>query len=313
MTTIHLLNTNTQLTMAKPLIPLQNALIENLTTAQTDGFSVRTFQDSCVHFHWHLHPEVELTYIREGQGILYAGGSVTPFAAGDLCLLGSGLAHAYGSDPRERLGARWSVMHFLPALWGDAFWGMSRNRAVHDLLNLSRRGLCFSGSAAERCSILLNSLEQEAGQRSGMSKWMEIMECLVESRDMRIIGHEDFSEVNSIEVDPRLRKTMRWIDENAGSDTITQAAAAGLVRMSASAFCRFFRQHTGKTFRDYVNEVRIARACSNLTNSDANISEIAFHTGFGNLSNFNRQFRRIIGRTPGEYRKMTLGLNRRPG
>jgi len=312
MATIPLLNTNTQLIMPKPFIPLKNALIENLAAAQTDGFSVRAFQDSCVHFHWHLHPEVELTCIREGQGILHAGGSVTPFAAGDVCLLGSGLPHAYGSDPRERLGARWSVMHFLPALWGDAFWAMNRNRGVYDLLQLSRRGLCFSGSAAERCSTLLSSLEIEANQRSGMSKWMEMLECLVESRDMRIISHEDFSELNSVEVDPRLRKIMRWIDENACSDTITQADAASLVRMSASAFCRFFRQRTGKTFRDYVNEVRVARACSNLKNTDASISEIAFHSGFGNLSNFNRQFRRIIGRTPREYRRTTLMLNRRP-
>lgn len=296
--------------MTNPLRPLGNPLIENLAEARTDGFSIHSFADACVHFHWHLHPEVELTCIREGQGVLHAGGSVAPFAAGDICLLGSDLPHAYGSDPRERNGARWTVLHFLPSLWGEAFWKMPRNRSIRELLQLSRRGLCFSGPPAQRCARLLHSLEEQNSRGAGMSTWMEILECLAACRDPRILNQKDCSELNAAPVDPRLRQVLQWIDDNVGYDTITQTDAAGLVRMSASAFCRFFRRHTGKAFRDYVNEVRVARACSYLTHSDASISEIAFRSGYGNLSNFNRRFRRIVGRTPGEYRKTTLTMNK---
>lgn len=292
--------------MPNPPSRLGPPRIENLPEARIDGFSVHSFQDSCVHFHWHFHPEIELNCIREGQGILYAGHSVAPFAAGDICLLGPNLPHAYGSDPRERQGARWTVMHFHPTLWGDAFWRMPRNRGVRDLLELSRRGLCFRGPATERCAALLESLEAETPRESGMSKWLEILECLAASRGPRVVNHESFPEVSPPVADARLREILHWIDENAGCDTITQTAAARLIRMSPPAFCRFFRRHTGKTFRDYLGEVRVARACSGLTHLDASIAEIAFRSGFGNLSNFNRRFRKIIGRTPSDYRKTSL-------
>lgn len=289
--------------------PLGPPRIENLPEAQVDGFSVHSFEDSCVHFHWHFHPEVELNYVREGQGILYAGRAVAPFAAGDICLLGPNLPHAYGSAPCERLGARWTVMHFLPTLWGDVFWQMPRNRRVRELLKTTPRGLVFSGSAIERCAALLKSLETGAGRDAGMSTWMEILECLAASRTYRVLNPDGFSEVPPPSTDPRLREILHWIDENADRDTITQATAARLVRMSPPGFCRFFRRHTGKTFRNYLSEVRVARACSSLTHSDASIAEIAFRSGFGNLSNFNRRFQKIIGRTPSDYRKTSLTDN----
>lgn len=60
--------------------------------------------------------------------------------------------------------------------------------------------------------------------------------------------------------------------------------------MSVSAFSRFFKRTLGKTFTDYVTELRLSHACKLLLETDASISEAAFQAGFNNLSNFNRRF-----------------------
>jgi len=73
--------------------------------------------------------------------------------------------------------------------------------------------------------------------------------------------------------------------------------------LSPGAFSRFFKTRTGKSLPQYVNELRIGRACSLLAEGDAKVSDIALDSGFENLANFNRQFRSITGMMPRQYRE----------
>ena len=78
---------------------------------------------------------------------------------------------------------------------------------------------------------------------------------------------------------------------------------AELLGMTPSAFSRFFRRATGRTFVDYLGALRIAHACELLVETDLPVLQISLAAGFNNLSNFNRRFRRLKGMTPGEYRR----------
>ena len=73
--------------------------------------------------------------------------------------------------------------------------------------------------------------------------------------------------------------------------------------MSESRFSRFFRRATGNTFTDFVNRVRINRACQLLMESDRTITAICYEVGFNNVANFNRRFLEIKGMTPSEFRR----------
>jgi AraC-like DNA-binding protein len=73
--------------------------------------------------------------------------------------------------------------------------------------------------------------------------------------------------------------------------------------MSESRFSRFFRRATGNTFTDFVNRVRINRACQLLMESDRLITHVCYEVGFNNVANFNRRFLEIKGMTPSEFRK----------
>ncbi len=73
--------------------------------------------------------------------------------------------------------------------------------------------------------------------------------------------------------------------------------------MSASAFSRWFRREIGKPCVVYLAELRVGHACEDLLASDRSVVDIAFSSGFRNLANFNRWFRRVKGMSPSEYRK----------
>jgi AraC-like DNA-binding protein len=77
--------------------------------------------------------------------------------------------------------------------------------------------------------------------------------------------------------------------------------------MSPSGFAQVFRRWTGRTFTDYVGELRLASVCRSLVGSDRPIAEIAFACGFGTLANFNRRFRRAFGMSPRDYRRAGRG------
>jgi len=110
------------------------------------------------------------------------------------------------------------------------------------------------------------------------------------------------------ESDPRLRTVLAYLAENAGG-SVSHADAARLVRLSPSAFSRFFRRAIGKTFGAYLTDLRLREACRQLLETDRTISEIAFDSGFGNLSNFNNSFRLALGMPPGDFRRQSIAAN----
>ncbi len=77
--------------------------------------------------------------------------------------------------------------------------------------------------------------------------------------------------------------------------------------LSDSAFSRFFMARVGMPLPDYLNEVRIGRACRLLMEVEKPIAAIARTCGYGTLANFNRRFRDLRGVTPSEWRSRLRG------
>jgi len=82
------------------------------------------------------------------------------------------------------------------------------------------------------------------------------------------------------------------------------------MNMSSVSFNRFIKKCTGKTFVEYVNDIRIGYASKWLIERDLSISEIAFMCGFNSIANFNRVFRKNKGSTPTQYRQDFSGIRR---
>ncbi len=102
-----------------------------------------------------------------------------------------------------------------------------------------------------------------------------------------------------------LAKARAFIEANL-SEPLPLALVARKSGLSESHFCRIFREGTGLTMKDYVNRRRIQWAKKELLKSETRISEIAFLIGYQSLSQFNRSFSRITGRSPSRYRSEEL-------
>ena len=283
--------------------PFSDPLIEPLPGARRSGLHIKSYEKPCVDFHWHFHPEIELVCIEKGRGVRPVGRSVEPFSPGDLCLIGSGVPHAFGSLPSQRKGARWIVGHFLPEVWGEPFWSLPENRRIVRLLRQSRRGLRYDTQEAAPVRRLLAGAEQASGSATRLALWLEILDCLARAKKTSFLNPVSYSHEKP-DADPRLQKVLAWVEAHAADPDMTQARAAAGVGMSPQAFCRFFRIRAGRTFHRYVNEVRVARACGELFGGDDAIAEIACAAGYNNLANFNRRFREITGTTPREFRRL---------
>ena len=100
----------------------------------------------------------------------------------------------------------------------------------------------------------------------------------------------------------RMQLIYKYVETNF-QEEINLDQAAQLISMTVPAFCRYFKKLSNKTFIQFTNEFRIAHACRLLTDEDQSIAEVSFDSGFNNLSHFNKQFKKITGLSPRDYRR----------
>jgi AraC-like DNA-binding protein len=99
----------------------------------------------------------------------------------------------------------------------------------------------------------------------------------------------------------RIRKARHFIHEHCG-EQISLGHVAKAVSTSPNYLSEKFKEATGINFVSYVARVRYEKAAGLLRESDLRISEIAFATGFQSLSQFNRTFRKLAGKSPTDFR-----------
>lgn len=106
---------------------------------------------------------------------------------------------------------------------------------------------------------------------------------------------------------PAITRAKAFIAEHLSED-LSLGDVAKAVNMSRFYFCKSFRKHAGLNFTDYVARLRVERAKELLLNPNLRVSEIAYEVGFQSLTHFNRVFRRVVGKSPTDYRgKVAVG------
>lgn len=250
------------------------------------------------HFKWHYHPEYELTLILKGKGKRLVGDSYESFSAGDLVLLGSNLPHTWVSDLPVRSLSEAVVIQFS-ADFIDSFLQHQECSFIHTLLLRSSTGLFF----AKMNGDMLVTRIQQLPARRGVERITELLSILndLSLRKARPLSSGHFQPMIGTLQEQRINKVCQFVQKNSREHLSLQKLSS-LVSLSESAFCKFFKRTTGKTYSDYVNEVRIGKACALLRDTDQTIAEVAYSSGFESLTYFNRLFLRKKGLRPSEYR-----------
>ncbi len=286
-----------------PSDPLgQTPLLFPLAEAQSHAFIVSRYREPTAHFLWHFHPETELVWTRSGRGLRYVGEAVEAFQAGDLVLLGGSVPHTWSSAPDHRRGTDWTVIHFRPESWGSLFWHLPELRPVNQLLTNAARGLQFTGPGRWEVGQRVEALARSRPHcLAGISRFLDILRLLGSLGVRPLNAHP--AAVPKSKAESRFQQALDLVHQRA-HEALTQAEVAGSVGLSPAAFSRWFKQHSGRVFQRYRNEVRVANVCAHLAAGGENVTEAAGACGYNNLANFYRRFREITGLTPREFRRL---------
>lgn len=246
----------------------------------------------------HRHRQVELTWIEAGAGIRFVGNSVAPFDAGDMVLLGENVPHAWVSANQNGV-ARASVLQFPPEL--VAHNAMPELRALAPLVDGARQGLSISGASHARIAALMLEIEARSGV-ARLASLLELLHVLAQAAgDLQAVSSWTQREAAGERAN-KVDRLTAWIHGNMASELDIDAAAA-IVHITPAAFSRFFRREFGKTFSEYVNDIRCSEACVLLRQTDRPIGMVAQLCGFNSQPHFHREFIRRTQLTPLQYRR----------
>lgn len=263
---------------------------------------------------WHYHPEYELVLVNRSSGRRMVGDHIGYFEEDDLVLMGPGIHHVWVNDSMYINGqadhlADAVVVHFLEDFMiGQNMMELPELEPLKRVLTASRRGLLIHGDTkAEINRIMRNMLPKNGIQR--LSELFNIFDILNRTDEYEPLASPNYmlrTQQSPFSTDRHSKITdyiMRNFDKEISLNEVASEAS-----MAITTFCNFFKTHYRMTFVEYLNTIRIAHVCKLLAEeTDRNIVEIAYECGYNNLANFNRQFKRLKGMSPTEYRrKLTL-------
>jgi len=281
------------------------ALYESVYNLPATSFTVRQFEERCFSAPYHFHPELELTYIIKGKGKRYVGSRIDEYQSGDLVLLGENLPHCWkteATDPEE-INAKSIVIHFGRDFLGEHFFKVPEMKLIDKLLKVSRRGVQFKGNITKEIGQRMYDLLIEQNNIKKLGKLLNILDNLSLTNDYVVLEQQNIYEDIAVIEREKINNVTAYVVDHF-KNPITVAQMATLVCMSPHAFCKYFKRITRKTFMEMVIDYRIDFAAQQLIHTDLAISQIAFESGFADLSNFYRTFKKK--HSPLTYRKSFL-------
>ena len=257
---------------------------------------------------WHNHPEYELHAIRRTSGLCYVGTYSGPFEPGNLVMAGPNLPHMWvtdrsgydeGTEFGHFIADRDVVVQFSEGFARGCVDLFSDASELSDLMALSSAGIQFSNATSAVVVPLMDELANTKGpHRLGL--FFDIIGHLAEDKDRKILSVE--WRATHCQHPRRLDNILRKITENLTRPDFTCSELAKREKMELSNFSRFFERHMNCSCTEYINRLRVYKACQLLIETDMRITAIAYDVGYGTLSTFNRNFQRFISLSPTAFR-----------
>jgi len=260
-------------------------------------------QSTTKSFEWHYHSEIEICLTLDSIGSKHVGDHVNHYEKPHLVLLGSNLPHSWQGQALTPTKPQTIYVIQIPVKWlSDLIKNNPELGLLSNMLKLSLRGIEFSSEVTAKASILCEKMNT-ADAFEQYVLLIELLNLMVKDKNRSILASSfyTFENTTDISVD-RLDRVIKYIYQNF-TQTISADELATLAHMSTNHFHRFFKQRTEQTLTQFINQLRIGKACKLLINSNVHISAISDQCGFRNISNFNRRFQIMKSCTPKEFRK----------
>jgi|TARA_B110000503_G_scaffold16510_1_gene23556 AraC-like DNA-binding protein/uncharacterized RmlC-like cupin family protein len=248
---------------------------------------------------WHYHPEMEIVYVNGGSGKRHIGNHMSYYADGDLLLIGAQLPH-FGFTDHLTQNKSEVVIQAREDFLGTDFFDAPEMTHIKQLLVRSRQGLAFGDGVKASVGPKIEAL-LHLGTFDRLLSFLNILQQLALTKDFAVLNAEHLI-LESKPQDTHRLDTIYSFVGTAFMRPISLDEISDKVSMTPQAFSRYFKQKTGKTFVQFVNEYRLVHARKLLAEGHLSITDICFAAGFNNFSHFNKTFRLATGKSPSQYR-----------
>lgn len=256
----------------------------------------------------HFHPEYELNFIGNAKGVKrIVGDSSEEIDDLELVLVGPNIHHGWLLHNCTSKKIHEVTMQFHDNLLTNDLLFRKTMRPIRDMFKRASHGILFSKKTTKE----LQGRIKRVSKLDSIDYFLELISLLYDSsisRNQRLLSTSTVVR-ESFENSDKIKTIYDFVQESF-QKKITLDEVSDLVNMSKVSFNRFIKKRTGKTFIDYVNDVRIGYAAIWLLEKDLSISEIAYLSGFNNTANFNRIFKKLKNCTPTQYKNEFSGIKR---
>ena len=255
---------------------------------------------------WHYHPAIEIMYITRGIGTRFVGDCIEQYEEGDVCMIGPNLPHEWRNDDayfdkESGLRATCICLFFKREIFDPNFIRLPEMNNIRVLIERSRRGLKFTGKSKLEITRFIRSSVNDVGVRK-VTNLLTLLELMATSTEYELLASVGFTNSVNSEDFERFNKVYKFLVKNFAT-SIRLEEVSTLVGLTPTAFCRYFKERTKKTFVEYLNEMRIGYSKKLLLENKMKISTISGEVGFPNLSNFISQFKKVTGMSPSQFQK----------
>jgi AraC-like DNA-binding protein len=252
----------------------------------------------------HNHEVYELNFVEHAAGVRrIVGDSSEVIGDYDLVLITSpDLEHVWEQNECTSQDIREVTIQFDFDFSDSSIFGRNPFNSMRKMMVEAQKGLCFPMDAIMKVYQQLHTLSSIKDGFYAFKQFLAILYELSRCDGARSLASSSFAKVDVASDSRRVLKVKNYISENYQHE-IRLSDMASLAGMSASAFSRFFKLHTGRNLTDYIIDMRLGYASRQLVDSTDSIAEISYRCGFNNPSNFNRIFRKKKGCSPSEFRE----------
>lgn len=284
-------------------MPKSNIFREVTILMPEDCFVVVSRVKSEFNYPLHIHTEFELNYVGNAAGAQrIVGDSIEEIGDLDLCLIGSDhIEHAWMTHKCKSKEIHEIMFQFHKDMYSSQMLRKRQFHSVAVMLENAKKGVVFSREAIINIKPQLEKISKlDSGYYSVIDLYSVLYELSLD-KNMRTLSSSTFSNEEEASESRRIQKVINYLQHNFHKD-LHLIDLAKFVNMHEKSFARFLKLRTGKSFIEYLNDLRLGFATRLLIDTTKTISEIAYECGFKNMSNFNRIFRKKKACTPSEFR-----------
>lgn len=272
----------------------------------TDALYIADRHKSEFSYPVHNHDVFELNFVENAAGVKrIVGDSNEVIGDYDLVLITNPtLEHAWEQHECKSNDIREITIQFnfgAGITEADYFFGKTPFESIRHMMKEAQKGMAFPMSSIMRVYERLSGLSQITDRFTALMEFLNILHTLSLCTGARTLATTSYAKVNIEDDSRRILRVKKYISDNYMYE-LRLKSLADLANMSESAFCRFFKLHTGRRLSDYIIDIRLGYATRLLIDTTETIAEISFKCGYNNMSNFNRIFKRKKGCSPTEFR-----------